>query len=89
VTLQNVDQLTSVSADEIEKAADQLVLAAHQTAEFLRDAARRLRESGLLVNERLANFFKMANTCADAAKIMQQRSVTGRNDPLIAPPPSD
>ena len=81
-TLQNVRQLTSTSADEIEKAADQLVSAAHETAEVLRDVAHRLRESGFFANERLANFVKLANTCAKAAKFMQ-RSVSLRDEKVI------
>lgn len=86
VTLKNVDQLTAMSADEIERVAEDLVRAAHETADVLRDAALRVRESGLMANERLANFVKVASACADAAKIMQQ-SVLHRDEPPAKPPP--
>src|SRR5262249_2119267 len=84
-TLQSVDALTAVSADEIEKVAEQLENAAREVADGLREAARRVRHSGIVANERLANFVRVASTCADAARIMQQ-SVEQRDDPNANPP---
>ena len=72
-TIQAVDQLTSMSADEIEKVARQVV-----------EAARRVRENGRIANERLGNFVRVASTCADAARLMQQ-SVAHRDDPQPDP----
>jgi hypothetical protein len=86
ITLKNVDQLTAMSADEIEKVADQLVEAAHETADLLRGAAGRMREIGVLANERLAHFVTVATACGDAARTMLQ-AVAHRDDPPPPPPP--
>jgi len=83
-TIQAVDQLTSMSADEIEKVARQVVEAAQEIADVLREAARRVRENGRIANERLGNFVRVASTCADAARLMQQ-SVAHRDDPQPDP----
>ena len=84
-TLQNVDQITSMSAEQIERVADQLEEAAHDTAAILREAARRIRDTGLVANERLANFVRVASTCAEAAALMGQ-SVERRDDPKPTAP---
>jgi hypothetical protein len=86
VTLANVDQLAAMSADEIERVADQVIEAAHDTANVLREAARRVRHSGLVANERLANFVRVASTCTDAARLMSA-SVEQRDEPQPEPEP--
>jgi len=85
-TLQSVDLMTSLTADEIEKVAEQVERGAQEVADTLREAARRVRHSGYVANERLANFVRVASTCADAARMMQQ-SVEMRDDPNANPPP--
>jgi hypothetical protein len=72
-TLGAVDQLTGMTADEIEIVADRLIDGARETEELLRELAHRVREYGLIANERLANFVKAANGCADLARTMQAR----------------
>jgi hypothetical protein len=72
-TLGAVDQLTGMTADEIEIVADRLIDGARETEELLRELAHRVREYGVVANERLANFVKMANGCADLARTMQAR----------------
>jgi hypothetical protein len=72
-TLGAVDQLTGMTADEIEVVADRLIDGARETEELLRELAHRVREYGLVANERLANFVKAANGCADLARSMQSR----------------
>lgn len=86
VTLQAVDQLTGMSAEEIEKVADDLIEAAHVTALELRATADRIREHGIAANERLANFVRVATTCADAARMMSD-SVQRRDEPMPAETP--
>jgi hypothetical protein len=86
VTIANVDQLTGMTAEEIERAADQIVDAAHETAEVLREAARRVRHSGLVANERLANYVAATSTCVDAA-LMMQTLIEERDKPRPATPP--
>src|SRR5215467_587592 len=70
-TLQAVDRLTGMTADEIERVAEQVILGAEETAAVLRELARRVRENGMFANERLARFVKVANQCADIARSMQ------------------
>jgi hypothetical protein len=84
VTLDNVDRIAGMSAAEIERIADQLMVAAQETADTLREAARRMRHAGLVANERLANFVRVATTCTDAAKMMQ--ASVDRRDDKPAPP---
>ena len=72
-TLNAVDQLTGMTADEIEVVADRLIDGARETEEVLRELAHRVREYGVIANERLANFVKAANGCADLARTMQVR----------------
>lgn len=69
-TLEAVDQLTGMTADEIEIVADRLATGARETEELLRELAHRVREYGVIANERLANFVKAANGCADMARTM-------------------
>ena len=70
-TLDAVDHLTGMTADEIEVVADRLIDGARETEEVLRELAHRVREYGVVANERLANFVKAANGCADLARTMQ------------------
>ena len=84
-TMQAVDEITDMSAAEIEQVADEVEAAAHETAEGLREAARRVRSTGVAANRRLANFVRAAATCVDAAEMMR-RSVRLRDDPQIEPP---
>ena len=84
-SIQSIDQITDMSAVEIERVADQVEAAAHETAEGLRETALRIRRNGAAANKRLANFVRVAASCIDAAKAMQQ-SVEHRNDPQIEPP---
>jgi len=79
-TIQAVDQITEISASEVEKLAEQVEAAAHETAEGLRECARRMRVCGVNANERLANFVRVATTCNDAARMMLA-SVEHRDDP--------
>jgi Zn-dependent M32 family carboxypeptidase len=79
VTLQAVDRLTGMTADEIEQVAEQVIQGAEETAAVLRELARRVRENGMFANERLARFVKVANQCADIARSMQA-SVELRDD---------
>lgn len=81
VTLDAVDRLTGITADEIERVAEQVLDGAEETAALLRDLARRVRENGLFANERLARFVRVANQCADIARSMQQ-SVEQRDEPV-------
>src|SRR5262249_18445877 len=46
---------------------------ARETEDILRDLAHRVREYGVIANERLANFVKAANGCAELARTMQGR----------------
>src|SRR5262245_21961329 len=71
VTLAAVDQLTGMTADEIERLADDVIRGADDTADVLRELARRVREYGLFANERLSTFVRAANACADTARTMQ------------------
>src|ERR1051325_2685394 len=57
-TLGAVAQLTGMTADEIEVVADRLIEGARETEEVLRELAHRVREYGVIANERLANFVK-------------------------------
>lgn len=84
-TMQGVDEITDMSAAEIEQVADEVEAAAHETAEGLREAARRIRGTGVATNKRLANFVRAAATCVDAAEMMR-RSIALRDDPQIEPP---
>src|SRR5262249_17006986 len=79
VTLEAVDRLTGMTADEIERVAEQVIDGAQETAAVLRELARRVRENGLFANERLARFVRVANQCADIARSMQQ-SVERRDE---------
>jgi hypothetical protein len=83
VTLEAIDRLTGMTADEIEQVADQVLEGAEETADILRELARRVRENGMFANERLARFVRVANQCAGIARSMQQ-SVELRDE---QPPP--
>src|SRR5215467_2844818 len=83
VTLEAVDRLTGLTADEIEQVAEQVLDGAQETAAVLRELARRVRENGMFANERLASFVRVATQCADIARSMQQ-SVERRDE---QPPP--
>jgi hypothetical protein len=72
VTLEAVDRLTGMTADEIERVAEQVLDGAQETAAVLRELARRVRENGMFANERLARFVRVANQCADIARSLQQ-----------------
>src|ERR1051325_623034 len=72
VTLEAIDRLTGMTADEIEQVAEQVLDGAEETAATLRELARRVRENGMFANERLARFVRVANQCADIARSMQQ-----------------
>jgi hypothetical protein len=72
VTLEAIDRLTGMTADEIEQVAEQVLDGAEDTAAVLRELARRVRENGMFANERLARFVRVANQCADIARSMQQ-----------------
>jgi hypothetical protein len=85
VTLEAVDRLTGMTADEIERVAEQLLDGAEETAVVLRELARRVRENGVFANERLARFVRVANQCADIARSMQL-SVEQR-DEQVSPGP--
>jgi hypothetical protein len=71
-TLEAVDQLTGMTADEIERVAEQVIEGAEETAAVLRALARRVRENGTFTNERLARFVNVANNCADIARSLQE-----------------
>src|SRR5262244_955802 len=86
-TLQAVDRLTGMTADEIERVAEQVILGAEETAAVLRELARRVRENGMFANERLARFVKVANQCADIARSMQQS--VERRDEQPSPEPKN
>jgi hypothetical protein len=86
-TLGAVDQLTGMTADEIEVVADRLIDGARETEDVLRELAHRVREYGLIANERLANFVKAANGCADLARTMQVQ-LDQRNEQPAAESPS-
>src|SRR5690348_2478641 len=84
-TLQAVDRLTGMTADEIERVAEQVLVGAEETAAVLRELARRVRENGMFANERLARFVKVANQCADIARSMQ--ATVERRDEQQPPEP--
>src|SRR5262249_47561276 len=69
--LEAVDRLTGMSADEIEVVAERLMDGARETEEVVLELARRVREYGVFANERLANFVRAANKCAETARAMQ------------------
>ena len=85
VTLAGVDRLTGMTADEIERVAEQVLDGAEETAAVLRDLASRIRENGVFANERLARFVRVANQCADIARSMRQ-SVERREEQLPPEP---
>jgi hypothetical protein len=85
-TLDAVDQLTGMTADEIEVVADRLIDGARETEEVLRELAHRVREYGVIANERLANFVKAANGCADLARTMQVRLEQREEQPAAESP---
>ena|ERR1051326_2972759 len=70
VVLEAIDHLTGMSADEIEVLADRLMDGARETEDVLRELARRVREYGLIASEKLANFVRVANNCAEVARSM-------------------
>lgn len=72
VTLEAVDRLTGMTADEIDRVAEQLLDGAQETEAILRELSWRVRENGLFANERLARFVRVANQCADIARSMQE-----------------
>jgi|SRR5690349_16987560 len=79
VTLEAVDRLTGMTAEEIERLAEQVLEGAEETAAVLNELARRVRENGMFANERLASFVRVANQCADIARSLQQ-SVERRDE---------
>ena len=83
--MQGIDEITDMSAAEIEQVADEVEAAAHETAEALRETARQIRRTGAAANKRLANFVRVAAKCADTAEALRQ-SVQHRDDPQIEPP---
>ena len=85
VTLDAVDRLTGMTADEIERVAEQVLDGAEETAAVLRELARRIRENGVFANERLARFVRVANQCADIARSMRQS--VERRDEQVPPEP--
>jgi len=85
VTLAAVDRLTGMTADEIERVAEDLLDGAEETASILRELARRVRENGMFANERLARFVRVANQCADIARSMQQ-TVERRDEQVPSEP---
>jgi hypothetical protein len=85
VTLDAVDRLTGMTADEIERVAEQVLDGADQTAAVLRELARRVRENGVFANDRLARFVRVANQCADIARSMQH-SIQRRDEPVPPEP---
>jgi len=85
VTLDAVDRLTGMTADEIERVAEQVLEGAEETAAILRELARRVRENGMFANERLARFVRVANQCADIARSLQQ--TVERRDEQSPPEP--
>jgi len=85
VTLEAVDRLTGMTADEIELVAEQVLEGADETAAIMRELARRVRENGLFANERLARFVRVANQCADIARSMQH--CVERRDDEVPPEP--
>jgi hypothetical protein len=85
VTLEAVDRLTGLTADEIERVAEQVLDGAEETAAVLRELARRVRENGMFANERLARFVRVANQCADIARSLQQ--TVERRDEQSPPEP--
>ncbi len=87
-TLDAVDQLTGMTADEIVVVPDRLIDGARETEEVLRELAHRVREYGVIANERLANFVKAANGCADLARTMQVR-LEHREDEAAAESPAE
>jgi len=87
-TLGAVDKLTGMTADEIEVVADRLIEGARETEEVLRELAHRVREYGVIANERLANFVKAANGCAELARTMQGR-LEHRNEQPAAESPAE
>ncbi len=87
VTLEAVDRLTGMTADEIEQVAEQVLDGAEETAAVLRELARRVRENGMFANERLARFVRVANQCADMARSLQH-SVEQRDQPSPPEPNS-
>ena len=70
-TLEAVDRITGMTADEIEVVAERLMDGARETEEILRELARRVRQHGLFANEKLATFITSANKCAETARTMQ------------------
>jgi hypothetical protein len=87
-TLGAVDRLTGMTADEIELVADRLIDGARETEDVLRDLAHRVREYGVIANERLANFVRAANGCADLARTMQVH-LEQRDEQAAAASPSE
>ena len=71
LTLAGIDQLTGMTADEIERVAEQVIDGAEETAAVLRELARRVRENGMFANERLARFVRVTNACTDIAHSMR------------------
>lgn len=87
-TLANVETLTDLSAEEIERVADAIDEAARVESDGLREFARRLRTTGRLANEQLAAFVHVASTCAEAGKHMQA-AIEKRNEVPVAEPTHD
>ena len=85
VTLEAVDRLTGMTADEIERVAEQVLDGAEETAAVLRQLAARVRENGMFASDRLARFVRVANQCGDIARSMQQS--IDRRDESVPPEP--
>ncbi len=85
VTLEGLDRLTGMTAEEIERLAEQVIEGAEESAAVLRELARRVRENGMATSERLARFVNVASNCADIARSLQETIV--RRDEQTAPDP--
>lgn len=85
--LDAVDHITGLSADEIDVVADRMMEGARETEDVLRELARRVREHGVFASEKLANFVRAANNCADVARSLQA-TLANREEPAAAPAPT-
>jgi hypothetical protein len=72
VTLEAVDRLAGMTADEIDRVAERLLEGAQETEAVLRQLAWCVRENGLFASERLDRFVRVSNQCADIARAMQE-----------------
>jgi len=86
IMLEAVDHLTGMSADEIDVVAERLMDGARETEHILRELSRRVRENGVFASERLANFVRAANKCAEVARSMQAALETRDETPAEQAP---